>query len=74
MTASCSHLNQPGVVSLTIEGVDERTVLDFAYALVLRNNVSGPGEPWRVPGRPGVSVQVYGHLEPAEEPELAAES
>ncbi|MER5183679.1 DUF6207 family protein [Streptomyces sp. NPDC002896] len=68
MTVSHSHLHQPGHVSITIQGADENTVLDFAYALALRNNVSGPGQPWQVPGRPGVNVQVCGHLEPADEP------
>ncbi|OAH14272.1 DUF6207 family protein [Streptomyces jeddahensis] len=67
MTANHCHPHQPGLVSLTIEGADEKTVLDFAYAPALCHNVSGPGEPRPVPGRPGVNVQVYGHLEPAAE-------
>ncbi|MFF4696458.1 DUF6207 family protein [Streptomyces chattanoogensis] len=58
--------HEPGHVSITISGADEKTVLDMAYALSPCHNISGPGSPWHVPGVPGVRVHVYGHTAPGD--------
>ncbi|RVU15861.1 hypothetical protein EOT10_37675 [Streptomyces antnestii] len=60
---STLHQNVPGHVSVTIAGADETTVLAFAQALSACHNVTGPTDPFRVPGEPGVRVHVYGHTD-----------
>ncbi|MFC9535993.1 DUF6207 family protein [Streptomyces sp. NPDC056975] len=63
------HHTRPGAVSVTIESADEETVLTFAHALSTSHNVTGLGAPWRVPGRPGVRVHVYGNFGGEEAPD-----
>ncbi|MFJ9416665.1 DUF6207 family protein [Streptomyces sp. NPDC101227] len=63
------HQHEPGHVSITIAGADEKTVLDMAFALGRCHNISGPGTPWHAPGVPGVRVHVYGHTDPGDAPE-----
>ncbi|TGB03226.1 DUF6207 family protein [Streptomyces sp. MZ04] len=67
MTTPKRHLHEPGHVSVIIHGADEETVTAFARALAVCHNVTDPSSPWRVPGQPGVHVQVYGHTDPGEE-------
>ncbi|WP_406100871.1 DUF6207 family protein [Streptomyces sp. NBC_01003] len=66
MTTNDLHQHIPVHVSVTIVGADEATVRDFANALDRCHNVTGPGDPYRVPGHAGVHIHVYGHTDPVD--------
>ncbi|MFZ3557153.1 DUF6207 family protein [Streptomyces sp. BH055] len=60
------HEIEPGHVSITIAAADEATAAAMAEALNRCHNVTGPSDPYRVPGVPGVRVHLYGHTDPVD--------
>lgn len=71
MTHRPAHLTQTGLARITVEAVDESTALTIAYRLIARSNMSGPSEPYRVPGEEGVRVAMYGDGIPLPAPDDA---
>ena len=59
------HLDQPGLVRVTIEGADEQAVLAVAYALSNSHGMSGPTEPKPVPGEACVATWMYARADSA---------
>ncbi|MEV1023140.1 DUF6207 family protein [Streptomyces sp. NPDC050264] len=56
-----THLEQPGLVRLTIEGTDTQAVLALAYELTACHNLTGPSTPQPIPGEPGMRAVQYGY-------------
>ncbi|MGY0021977.1 hypothetical protein [Streptomyces sp. cg35] len=61
MTDESDHLDQPGMVRLTIDGADTQAVLALAYELTTCHNLTGPSTPDPLPDHPGARTYLYGY-------------
>ncbi|MFI1437532.1 DUF6207 family protein [Streptomyces lydicus] len=57
-----AHVAEPGLVVVEIAAADDETLVQAMAAMDKVWFSSGPSEPYRIPGEPGVRVRAYGDM------------